>query len=92
LQSAILNLALNACEAMKDGGTLTIKTDNIRIDQQYCLCHSLNIKHGDYVFISVSDTGTGMDEEVKKHLFEPFFTTKTETKGAGWGWRQYMAL
>ncbi len=85
LQSAILNLALNACEAMKDGGTLTIKTDNIRIDQQYCLCHSLNIKHGDYVFISVSDTGTGMDEEVKKHLFEPFFTTKTETKGSGMG-------
>lgn len=85
LQSAILNLALNACEAMPKGGVLTIKTDDLIVDQQYLLSHSLNIKPGDYVCILVSDTGTGMDEEVRKHLFEPFFTTKKENNGTGMG-------
>jgi len=85
LQSAILNLALNACEAMENGGVLTIKTDDLRVDQQFLLSHSLNIKPGDYVCVAVSDTGTGMNEEVRKHLFEPFFTTKKENKGTGMG-------
>lgn len=85
LPSAILNLVLNACEAMEKGGILTIKTDDLRVDQQYLLSHSLNLRPGDYVCISVSDTGTGMDEEVRKHLFEPFFTTKKENKGTGMG-------
>ncbi len=85
LQSAILNLALNARDAMENGGILTIETLNTKVDQQFCLDHSLKIAPGDYVCISVHDTGSGMDEEVKKHLFEPFFTTKKEGKGTGMG-------
>lgn len=85
LQSAILNLALNARDAMENGGILTIETLNVKVDQQYCLCHSLKITPGDYVCISIHDTGSGMDEDIKKHLFEPFFTTKKEGKGTGMG-------
>lgn len=85
LQTAILNLALNACDAMENGGILTISSKNVTIGQQNSNCNSLNLQAGDYVCVSVNDTGTGMDEDVKRHLFEPFFTTKTEGKGTGMG-------
>lgn len=85
LQNAILNLSLNGCDAMENGGTLTLKTSNVWVDQDYCNSHSLNIKTGDYIAVTVQDTGIGMDSEVKRHLFEPFFTTKSEGKGTGMG-------
>lgn len=85
LQNALLNLALNACDAMENGGTLTIHTDHCYVDEKCCELSALTLGPGNYVKISVQDTGTGIDDVVKRHLFEPFFTTKTEGKGTGMG-------
>jgi CheY-like chemotaxis protein len=84
IEQIIVNLAINSRDAMSGGGSLTIETENIFLDENYCRNHVYSIP-GDYVMLSINDTGTGISEEVKKHLFEPFFTTKPKGKGTGLG-------
>jgi CheY-like chemotaxis protein len=87
LEAAILNLAVNARDAMNAGGKLTITTDNIRLDETYSQQRK-DLVAGPYVRITVSDTGTGMPKDVLERVFEPFFTTKGIGKGTGLGLAQ----
>ncbi|HZR77867.1 MAG TPA: ATP-binding protein [Chthoniobacterales bacterium] len=85
LEQIILNLGVNARDAMPNGGVLKIRTDRIRLDYKSARRISSSLKAGDYVVLSVEDTGTGMDAETKARIFEPFFTTKGPGKGTGLG-------
>ena len=81
---ALMNLAVNAKDAMPDGGKLTVETGNVALDEDFCKSH-VGAKPGAHVFISVRDTGRGMDRETISHIFEPFYTTKGTGTGTGLG-------
>jgi signal transduction histidine kinase/CheY-like chemotaxis protein len=83
LEQILLNLVINACDAMPHGGRLSIATTNIVLEQRAAAEHG--VKPGAFVRLSITDSGTGMDEHTRQHIFEPFFTTKAVGKGTGLG-------
>jgi len=85
LQNALLNLCINACHAMPDGGKLNVSTENLYLDQIYCDASIFDIKPGMYIEVEITDTGRGIPQNIIDKIFEPFFTTKEVGKGTGLG-------
>jgi two-component system, cell cycle sensor histidine kinase and response regulator CckA len=84
MEQMILNLLVNSRDAMPQGGTVTVKTQNVYLDEEHARQY-IDITPGNYIMLSVADSGAGMDEETQKHIFEPFFTTKPTGMGTGLG-------